>query len=379
MNRETRNRRFTRRQFIHSTAGLALGAALIGGGLAGCGSDESDEIAATIEATVDGDLEYFGWAEFVDPDVIAGFEKEYGVKVNQSFFDSDEAMAQKVASGAPYDIVMTNSAYIGPLAEAGYLLSLNHDALTHWSELTTPFHDPFYDPGAKYSIPYAYSPVGVGWRADKVDSSLFTGSWNDLWDVAPQAEKKVFVLEIVGYALGASLARLGFDINSGDPDEVDQAAKELIKLKPMMAGFSTDVKGKLPSGEAWIMQAWPGDMLVIIREADDPSVYGYQNCTESSVMGSDLLSIPTAAKSPGTALLFVDWVMNPEHSAKNVGYTGYPNGTKSGDSAYEQLIGDYAFLGTSEDALSGENAWKLAPTGDRLALWNKAWREVQTS
>jgi spermidine/putrescine transport system substrate-binding protein len=380
MNWEIAQKRCNRRQFVAGTAGFVVGAAALSSGLAACGSSSEEPAATTsvIEPTPDGDLQFFAWSEYIDPDLVTKFEDEYGVKINQTFYDSDEAMAQKVASGAPYDVVMTNSAYIGPLSEAGYLTPLNQQ-MSNWGQLIDAFKDPFYDPGAKYSIPYGYSPCGLGWRTDKVDSSLFTGSWNDMWDLAPKADKKLFVFDIVGYAMGASLARLGYNINSGDANEVDQAAQELIKLKPMMAGFSTDDRGKLSSGEAWISQAWPGDIYRIMQEAKDPSIYGYETCKESAIMGSDLLSVAKAAASPGTAMLFINFMMDPENSAKNVQYTGYPNGTKGGEAAYATMIADYPSLTVSEDALSGENAWKLAPTGERLALWNKAWREVQSA
>ena len=30
------------------------------------------------------------------------------------------------------------------------------------------------------------------------------------------------------------------------------------------------------------------------------------------------MAIPSNAKHPGTALLFIDWILDPEHASKNI-------------------------------------------------------------
>ena len=59
-------------------------------------SPSNVETEAAVVPRIDGDLVYFNWADYVDPSVFEGFQKEYGVKVIQSAFDSMEAM---VANG----------------------------------------------------------------------------------------------------------------------------------------------------------------------------------------------------------------------------------------------------------------------------------------
>jgi spermidine/putrescine transport system substrate-binding protein len=48
---------------------------------------------------IDGDLVYFNWAEYVDPELMKGFEKRYGVRVRESNFDSMPAMMSKLRAG----------------------------------------------------------------------------------------------------------------------------------------------------------------------------------------------------------------------------------------------------------------------------------------
>ena len=61
---------------------------------------------------VDGDLVYFNWAEYIDPAVIKSFEKRYGVKVRESYFDSMSAMMSKLRSGIEYDVIFPTAEYV---------------------------------------------------------------------------------------------------------------------------------------------------------------------------------------------------------------------------------------------------------------------------
>src|SRR5579864_3412114 len=77
-----------RRDFLRGGAALGLGgsALLLA---AACGTSGASALSSPTplkypKAEIDGDLEYFNWAQYLSPDVISGFEKQYGVKVNQT-------------------------------------------------------------------------------------------------------------------------------------------------------------------------------------------------------------------------------------------------------------------------------------------------------
>src|SRR6188472_89083 len=124
-------RRMTRRDFLERGVkggiGLTLGASF----LAACSSDSDTPEPSAGGGTgtgskpePDGDLNYFSWAAFIHPKVVQGFEDEYGVKVNKTFFANDDQMVAKLASGLPFDVVTTNSAYMLPLTEGGLLAQI---------------------------------------------------------------------------------------------------------------------------------------------------------------------------------------------------------------------------------------------------------------
>lgn len=366
----------TRRSLLSRAAGLGL--ALGAGGLAAaCGGPAAPAAKApAIKAKIDGDLSIFNWAQYMNPAVIKGFEKEYGVAVHQTFFDNDEAMLAKLAAGVPFDFVVPSGGnYIPRLAAANLLTPIPHGELKNFSQVLPFFRNPFYDPGARYSLPYAAGTTGIAWRTDRVGA--MTGSWNDLWN-HPEAKGKIYILDELADALGMSLIRLGYNINSAVPSQVNAAANALIQLKPMLAGFSTNDISNLDSGQAWIEHAWSGDVYVALTQAKNPHLFRYETCKEGVPTWADTMAIPRSAQHPGTALLFIDYLLDPEVSAKNATWVGYPSGTSAGTAAFNNLVHDFPWLQMSEDMLA-HGEWSKPLEGSGLQVWDEAWTKVKAS
>jgi spermidine/putrescine transport system substrate-binding protein len=100
-------RRIDRRELLQGGAGLAIAAGLAGCGVGNSSSGSKEETEKPIEKRVDGDLVYFNYSEYIDPDLVKGFEKRYGVKVRESYFDSMSAMM--APSSAPASSTTSSS------------------------------------------------------------------------------------------------------------------------------------------------------------------------------------------------------------------------------------------------------------------------------
>ena len=129
----------------------------------------------------------------------------------------------------------------------------------------------------------------------------------------------------------------GFDINTGDPNELEQSKNTLLEQKGNARGFSTNSVQNLVSGSAVLHQAWNGDIVNVRNQVDDPSLYKYETCSEGVPVGTDLMCIPVNARSPGTALMFMNWLLIPEHAARNVAWNGYPMPCEGGKQEFAKL------------------------------------------
>ena len=369
---------FNRRDFLRGGAALGLGGTALWLAAACGGSPSASQSPSPLvypKAQIDGDLEYFNWAEYLDPEVIKGFEKHYGVKVHETNFDNMSSMMAKLNAGIAYDLTFPTMDYVHELVKANALTPIDHAQLANWSQVPSYFNNPWYDPHGNYSVPYAMWTTGICWRTDKVPDTL-AGSWNDLWTLAPKYSGKMFLLDDFQETLGMSLLRNHKDVNSGNRGDLDNAVTELLKIKPDVRQLVSNEIPGLVDGTAWISHAWSGDVYQVISQANDPSVYRYETCSEGVPTGNDTFVIPKNAQHPGTAMKFIDWMLTPENATSNVNYFGYPQVTTAGLAAFQTLVADYPFLNiTLDQAINGLR--ELVPVGARLQLWNNAWTKVK--
>jgi spermidine/putrescine transport system substrate-binding protein len=359
----------SRRSFLKYGAGTTMAAAALLGGAACSSSAPSASSTNVLKPRADGDITWFTYEGYVAPKVVSAFEKTYGVTVNQAFYVNVEGMVQKVAAGVNYDLITTNSAYDRQLIAGSLLRPFDPGSIKNFGQIIPYFAKAPYDDGhLRYSIPYGYGPAGIAYQKGKVS---VTGSWNDLWD-NPGAKGKIYVLDQQDETLGMSLIRDHDSPNSGSTSQVTTAVNHLISLKSVLGGISSDINTVIDSGEAWMSHTWAGSAYQALTKLTGKDDWDFEWPKEGLSMGCDTLSVGTHAKSPGTALLFMEYLLQPENSYTNTMYTGYSNGTEQGEAAYRALTKDFPFLALPDSNLYTAK-WREAPTGSRLALWNQQW------
>jgi spermidine/putrescine transport system substrate-binding protein len=375
-------RDINRRDFLRGGAALGLGGTALWVAAA-CGASPSPGPVAGVtprplvypKAEIDGDLTLFNWSQYMSEDVIHKFAQKYHVKVDNSHnFDNMTDMITKLSTGS-YDLTFPTMDYVQNMIKADALLPIDHNQLQNWGQVPAYFNDPWYDPKATYSAPYAIWTTGIMWRSNQV--SGMTGSWNDFWTQAPQYHDKMFLLDDYQEVLGMGLLRNGFDINSGKKSDLDAAVNSVLTFKSGLRGFETDDITNMVNGTAWIHHAWSGDVYQVISQVNDPQNIKYETAKEGVPTGNDTMVIPKTAKHPGTALKFIDWMLAPENAIANVDYFGYPQVTTAGISHYQDTIAkQYPVLAiTLDQAINGLR--EIAPTGDKRNLWQQEWRKIR--
>ncbi len=154
--------------------------------------------------------------------------------------------------------------------------------------------------------------------------------------------------------LGMMALKLGLPLNTADDERPGPDRRRVPVAAALPPRFSSDDYNNLLAGDAWLHQTWSGDMAALLWQADDPSMYGYLTPSEGSPVNSDAYAIPRDARHPGTALLFIDYMLRPENVEKNINWIGYPMPVHGTEDAYEALVADFpACRVTLEDLESG--------------------------
>ncbi len=313
----------TRRELIARGAGAAFAASSLGTLAAGCTvSREIDRSGAAepIVPKIDGDLLVFNWAQYMDPKLWKEFGEKHGINVNVANFDSMEAMIAKLRAGAEYDLIFPTGEYVVRLKEEGFLHPFDRELLRNSVGIDPYFDSPWYDPSGNHTVPYAMYTTGICWRGDVV--SGMTGSWTDLSN--PTADGRTFILDDFQEGIGQANMINGFELNTENPNDLDVSKETLFGQKDFLRGFSTSSSQNLSNGTAVLHHAWNGDIVYVRNIVDNPEDFHFETCAEGVPVGSDAMAIPVNANHPGSALMFIDWLLEPEHAAQNVRWNGYP-------------------------------------------------------
>jgi spermidine/putrescine transport system substrate-binding protein len=289
-----------------------------------------------------------------------------------------EGMYAKIAAGNQYDIVFPIAKWVVKMRREGKLRAIDHRRLSHADQVFysgSYFNDPWYDPGSRVSVPFTVYKTGIGWRTDKVDS--MTGSWRDLWNA--QATGRIFTLDDQDETLAMAALILGYDVNTAKPSHLAEMKKLLVSQKKYLRAYSSDDVNNMNSGDAWVHHMWSGDFLYL-REglAEDKSHFDFESPKEGTPINSDAYAIPTNAKHPGTAMLFIDYLLRPENAVKNIGYLYYPFPVKDAQSTFDELAKDVPACDVAVKDLENPDVFRLLGA-DEVQRRTATWTEVKAS
>lgn len=264
-------------------------------------------------------LHLYTWSDYVDPDVIADFEKQNDCQVVIDYFDSNEAMYAKLKAGAAgYDLITPSSYMVAIMRNQGMITKLNQDQIPNHKYVDPAFLAVTEDPKMVYSVPYARTVSGVGYSKSKLGEEV-----EPSWAVFGRTDlaKRMTLLNDMREAIGAALKYLGYSLNTLDDAELAEAQELLIKWKKNLAKFDVDeAKRGLGTGEFYAVHAYNGDVALVMMENDDISFFVPQ---EGSSLASDDFVIPVGSGNPALAHKFINYILEPQVAKRNMEGTRY--------------------------------------------------------
>jgi spermidine/putrescine transport system substrate-binding protein len=297
----------------------------------------------------------------------------------------DEMLAKIRAPGESFDLVFPGPSVMSKMVHTELLQPLNHSYLPNLTNLWPEYQDPWYDRGARYTVPYTIYGTGVMYRADRV-SSVPDNGYDLFWD--EQYSGKVYLLDDMQEAIGMSLLRndITTDINTSDPDLVRQATDSLIELIDLVnVKANVNAYSEVPEGTATIHQAWSGDPIAgqyYLPKGETPDVLAYWRPDDPAqrVIGSDNIAIPKSAAKPVLAHLLINDLLDNQIGLRNFGWNGYqPPLTKLSaryliDQGYipENLMNAVV---RPEEFDPGLTFYEVTPSTE--ALWRQSWSQFK--
>ncbi|HTM64163.1 MAG TPA: spermidine/putrescine ABC transporter substrate-binding protein [Gammaproteobacteria bacterium] len=263
----------------------------------------------------------YTWAGEISDDLIKQFEKQTGIKVNYSTYQSNEVMFAKLRAGSSgsYDVIMPSSYFVERMNKADMLAEIDKSKLSNWKNISAEFTNPAYDPEAKHSVPFIWGVTGI-FVNDKYYNPATIRKWPNLWEA--RFYNQLLMLDDTREIFSMALISLGYSSNDSNPEHITQAFDKLKKLMKNVKVFSTEtVISILIDEDAKVGMCWNGDAYKASRENKNIK---FIFPDDGFVIWVDNLAIPKLARHKDEAYEFINFMISAESGKTTTMKMNYP-------------------------------------------------------
>ncbi|MFV2029546.1 polyamine ABC transporter substrate-binding protein [Neisseria sp. S1] len=336
-------------------------------------------------------LKIYNWSDYVDPETVSAFEKQYGVKVTYDVYNSDEALEAKVLSGkSGYDIAGPSNAFIGRQIKAGTYQKLDKSLITNYKNINPKLLELMQevDPGNEYAVPFFWGTNTFAININRVKNALGTDKLPDnQWDLVFNPEytaklKKcgISYLDSAAEIYPMVLNYLGKNPNSSNIDDIKAATELLKKNRPNIKRFtSSGFIDDLARGDTCVTIGFGGDLNIAKRRAQEAG--GKENIRvmmpkEGVGIWIDSFVIPKDSQNVLNAHRYINHALVPEVAAKNAEYVTYaPSSVPARELMDPQYRDDNTVFPTDQDM---ENSFIMVPIEpESLKFMVRQWQSIK--
>jgi putrescine transport system substrate-binding protein len=336
---------------VRRTAILVLGCALF---LSGCGDRKSASPGADQAGTGKPRvLNLYIWSDYLAANTLSDFEKQTGIKVHVSYFDTNETLETKLLAGSSgFDVVVPTASYFERQIKAGVYLPLDKSKLPNLKNMDPQLMAKvaLHDPDNAHGIIYTWGTNGVGYNEKMVKALMPDApldSWRLVFDPAVAskiAKCGISVLDSPAEMMRAVYSYLGKDPNSQNADDLVQAEGILAKIRPYIRNInSSEYIEALANGDLCVAVGYNGDVMQArdrARDANKGIDIKYFVPKEGSILWFDMLAIPKDAPNPDSAYAYLNYIMTPQVIADISNFKRYANANAASQPLVQASVRD---------------------------------------
>ena len=332
-------------------------------------------------------LNIYNWADYINPDAITDFEKEYGIDVTYDIYDSSEIVDTKLMTGrSGYDVVVHAASFTARLATAGIFHPVDFNKLPNWHHLDPDLirkADEKYSNGLQ-GVPFFWGTTGITYNVDMIKERMPNAPVDSsalIFDphiISKFTDCGISFLDDPTSVIPMAMMYLGYPSNSVDVQQLKEVEALVKAVRPYITYFSsTKMLLDLPSEEA---MSWSGDYSVASNRAKEAGIdinLDYIIPKEGAGMWFDNMYIPEDAPHRENAYLFLNFMLRPEVIAASSDYIGYANANKSATPLVNPtLTANIAVYPDAETLQRLQTTEVLAPKEERKR--SRTWTKIKT-
>ncbi len=280
-------------------------------------------LATTSLAGAEGVLQLYNWGNYTSPELLAKFEKDTGIKVTVTDYDSNDAALAKVeAGGSGFDLVVPSASFVQIWVEKGLIQKLDLSKLPNHKNIAPEWMDVEWDKGREYTIPWQWGSTGVA-----VNTKVYSGDINtsDIFlNVPAELKGKINVVPEMSDVMSMAIFWAGGTPCTEDLEVLKKVRDALVAAKPDWISMDYGATERLSNGDWAASVNWNGSTMRARLATNGDVQYGYPK--EGYPLWMDSVALLSDAQNVEEAYTFMNYIMEPEHAAMLSAFARYANG-----------------------------------------------------
>jgi spermidine/putrescine transport system substrate-binding protein len=329
-------------------------------------------------------LHLYNWNNYLAEETLKRFEQRCQCRVKQDYYSDNEEMLAKLEAGAVgYDLLVPTGNAVESLIRRNALQPLDKTKLPHLDNVKPEYRNPWFDPGNRYSVPYASTVTLLGYNVEKLRAlDLPTNTWALIFEpkYLEKLRGKVTVLNSQRELMAAAMKYLGHSVRESDPARWDEAKRLILRAKPYWATFSNSTYIKdLAVGNIWVAHGYSNDMFRAredAKAAGRPFTIGFTTPKEGAVLAVDSYVLHRSGQRPDLAHRFIDFMLEGENAADVSNAIGAGNTNAAATPYIRPEIADEPAIFPSPAALARLEMLRDFEPKTRRTL-SRLWTEIK--
>lgn len=267
--------------------------------------------------------------------------------------------------GGDYDFVIADDYILELIREENLYQPLDTSKLKNWENINPLYQGQFYDSEDEFTVPYGADIPLIVYDPASVDIEI--KGYADLWDSS--LEDNVALIGNYRVINGITLKTMGESFNTNDLEVIKKAGEKLKELAPNVRVINdSNTQDFLITGEVGAAFLYTSQVYEVLNARDDLVVVYPEEGLGFGIMAG---FIPSDAPNAEAAYAFIDYLLEPENSAKCFEHIGYYCTTKAAEEYISEEMKE--FIVVPETVTEGESIQNISDEAEQLhsQIWNE--------